>query len=58
MMNQLFVTCMELFLDDHEFVQGLLLTYIDCPGLPLSMRVIPEHIEDPPLETRQRWMSR
>lgn len=44
-------------MDEYDFILGLLLTYIDCAELPLSMRVHPDEPDDPPPAIRQRWME-
>ncbi|KAJ2976253.1 hypothetical protein NQ176_g5060 [Zarea fungicola] len=44
-------------MDDHDFILGILLSYIDCADRPLSMRVIPEDPNDPPMSLRQTWMQ-
>ncbi|KAK3934005.1 hypothetical protein QBC46DRAFT_400822 [Diplogelasinospora grovesii] len=41
-------------MDDHDFVVGLLLTYIDHGDRTLAAAVDPSH---PPASTRKRWIS-
>lgn len=45
-------------IDESDFILGILLSYIDCPGsAALSWRVIPEDTEDPPLALRKKWVK-
>ncbi|KAF5611337.1 kinase-like domain protein [Fusarium tjaetaba] len=46
-----------LVLDEYEFVLGVLLTYIDNRGCPLSTKIAPGEPGNPPPEVRQRWMD-
>lgn len=41
-------------MDDHGFVMGLLLTYIDHGGRPLCTRVDPD---EPPTSVRRQWVD-
>ncbi|ATY66940.1 kinase-like domain [Cordyceps militaris] len=36
-------------MDDHDFILGILLTYVDGANCPLSARVDPEDPDDPPM---------
>lgn len=44
-------------MDEYDFILGLLLTYIDNRGCPLSTKIAPGYPDDPPLEVRQQWMD-
>lgn len=44
-------------MDDHDFILGLLLSYVDCAGCLLSTKVIPEDVDDPPMSVRRKWMQ-
>lgn len=43
--------------DENEFILGVLLTYIDNRGCPLSTKIAPGEPDNPPHEVRQRWME-
>ncbi|TWU70585.1 hypothetical protein ED733_001085 [Metarhizium rileyi] len=44
-------------IDDCDFILGLLLTYVDCGGRPLSTRVHPDEHDDPPAAMRRDWID-
>jgi hypothetical protein len=44
-------------MDEQDFILGILLSYIDCAGCPLSARVHPEDPDDPPTSVRRKWMQ-
>ncbi|EHK22301.1 uncharacterized protein TRIVIDRAFT_150869 [Trichoderma virens Gv29-8] len=44
-------------MDDCGFILGILLTYIDCGGCPLSTRIHPEELDDPIPAIRNRWLN-
>ena len=43
-------------MDEHDFILGMLLSFVDCADCPLSARVHPEDPDDPPPSVRRKWM--
>lgn len=44
-------------MDEYDFILGLLLTYIDNRGCPLSTKIAPGAPDDPPATLREKWMD-
>ncbi|KAF5578240.1 kinase-like domain-containing protein [Fusarium pseudocircinatum] len=45
------------FMDECDFILGLLLTYIDNRGCPLLTKIAPGYPDDPPVALREKWMG-
>ncbi|KAI1018545.1 hypothetical protein LB503_005606 [Fusarium chuoi] len=43
-------------MDEYDYILGLLLTYIDNRGCPLSTKIAPGYPGNPPVSLREKWM--